>query len=443
MRLASMITAALAALFLSAIPLQAEIKPEQRAETYEQLETFARVLTIIQENYIEEINPESAIEHAIGGMLSSLDPHSGFLTEEDFRDLQEETRGSFSGIGIEVIARDGALMIVSPIEGTPGDQAGLKPKDLIVKIDGVRTSEMKPAQAVKKLRGPKGSKVSISVYRKQWKKPHDIEIIRDIISMQSVKGFFISPGLAYIRITNFQVNTTKDFKHQLVAMAREHELKGLIIDLRNNPGGLLNQAVSISDLFLDDGLIVYTKGKTEGQNLTYKAVAADADYKFPIIVLVNEGSASASEIVAGALQDHKRAMIVGTRTFGKGSVQTIIPLPDGRGLKLTTARYYTPAGRSIQEHGISPDVEEELQSVDNEEKDVALKTREENLPNHMANSADDSPQEQITDEIQARLDQDSQLHTAYNILKGLHLYSGFNAASKSGSSRKKNKPVQE
>lgn len=422
-------------LLFSATTSQAEISQQQRAETYKQLETLANVLTILQENYIEEIDPTTTIEGAINGLLVSLDPHSSFLTSEDFKDLQDDTRGSFSGIGIEVTIKDGVLTVISPIEGTPGDRAGLKAKDLIMKIDGVHTNEMTPGQAIKKLRGPKGSKVTISVFREEWNELHDIEIVRDLISMKSVKGFHISKGLAYVRITNFQSHTTKDFKQQLVSLEKEHPLKGLIIDLRNNPGGLLNQAVSISDLFLDKGLIVYTKGRNEVQNHTFQAVETDANYEFPLIVLVNEGSASASEIVAGALQDHKRAIIVGTRTFGKGSVQTIIPLPDGRGIKLTTARYYTPDGRSIQEKGISPNVIIPLHNhTEKVEKATNGKTispiREENLKNHFRNgtSEGDVEEARILPGIRKKLEKDSQLYAAYNILKSLCLYSEFSTA---------------
>ncbi len=406
----------------------AEISQEQRAETYKQLETLANVITILQTNYIEEVDPALAIEGAINGLLISLDPHSSFLKKEDLEELQEENRGSFSGIGIEVTFKNRSLMVISPIEGSPGDKAGLKPKDRIIKIDGVPTSEMTASQAITKIRGQKGSKVTLSVFREEWNELHDIEITRNIIPLQSVKGFFISPGLAYMRITSFQGRTTKDFKHKLIELGKKHKIKGLIMDLRNNPGGLLNQAVSISDLFLDQGLIVYTKGRTEKQNLTFQATDSDANNEFPLIVMVNEGSASASEIVAGALQDHKRAIIVGTRTFGKGSVQTIIPLPDGNGLKLTTAKYYTPSGQSIQEQGIKPNVEVKYR----EPVKVAKKSkivREKDLPNHFTNPTtikkDFDATQTLSEEMTGKLENDSQLYAAYNILKSLSLYKEF------------------
>lgn len=407
----------------------AEISDQERANTYQQLEILANVLSIVQENYIEELDPEKGIEGAIKGMLSSLDPHSSYLTQEDFRELQDETQGSFSGIGIEVIIKNGVLTIISPIEGSPGDAAGLKANDLIMKIDGVNTSEMSSEQAIKKLRGKKGSKITISIFREGWNELHDIEIVRDIISMRSVKGYFITPGLAYTRISNFQSHTTKDYKKRLIALDQQTPIQGLILDLRNNPGGLLNQAVAISDLFLDQGLIVYTKGRTQEQNMTFHATDTDANYGFPIIVLVNEGTASAAEIVSGALQDHKRAIIVGTRSFGKGSVQTIIPLNDGNGLKLTTAKYYTPSGRSIQEKGIAPDVEVQLYEPGDTTEDSSKKIiREENLRNHFSNTAaaKDEADKFISPKMQKTLDQDEQLKAAYNILKSLCLFSEFN-----------------
>lgn len=418
----------LASLLFPAI-LSAEISDEKRAETYEQLEILANVLTIVQENYLEDIDPKESITGAINGMLASLDPHSSYLTPEDFRELQDETQGTFSGIGIEVTIKDGVLTIISPIEGSPGDAAGLQANDLIMKINGVNTSELTSEQAIKKLRGKKGSKITISIFREGWNELRDIEIVRDIISMHSVKGYFITPGLAYTRISNFQSHTTKDFKKKLIELEQQTPIRGLILDLRNNPGGLLNQAVAISDLFLDEGLIVYTKGRTQEQNMTFNAIDTDANYDFPIIVLVNEGTASASEIVSGALQDHKRAIIVGTRSFGKGSVQTIIPLNDGNGIKLTTAKYYTPSGRSIQEKGIAPDVEVLLQKNNDKTQDNAKQViREENLRNHFSNSSDDNDttDKLINPQFQKTLAKDAQLKAAFNILKSLCLFSEYN-----------------
>lgn len=416
----------------------AEVSQKTREETYKQLELFANVLSILQDNYVEEIDTKEIIEGAINGLLLSLDPHSSYLKPDNFQELKDETQGSFTGIGIEITMRDNILTVVSPIEGTPADQAGLKAKDTIVKIDGEPTKDMTPVDAIKKLRGQKGTKVTVSIHREGWKELKDFTMIRDTIPIQSVKSFFLEPGLAYTRITNFQSQTTTDFKKAMRDLESAHPLKGLILDLRNNPGGLLNQAVSIADIFIDDGLIVYTKGRTDEQNMNFKAHDAGGENRYPIVVLVNEGSASASEIVAGALQDHKRAIIVGTQTFGKGSVQTVIPLPDGAGLRLTTALYYTPSGRSIQAKGIAPDVEVAFTpyTPQNEEKtsDTDI-TREADLKRHFK----DTPQKKtgtqsekqtaeeikLHKEVKERLMKDNQLRSALNILKSLDLYSEF------------------
>jgi carboxyl-terminal processing protease len=426
-------------LLLPSISL-ADVSQKQREETYKQLELFANVLSILQDNYVEEIDTKEIIEGAINGLLLSLDPHSSYLKQENFQDLKDETQGSFTGIGIEITMQDGVLKVVSPIEGTPADLAGLKAKDMIIKIDGEPTKEMTPVEAVKRLRGPKGTKVTIAVHRDGWKELKDFTIMRDTIPIQSVKSLVLEPGIVYTRITNFQNQTTNDYKKALRDLESIHPIKGLVLDLRNNPGGLLNQAVSIADLFIDEGLIVYTKGRTEEQNMTFKAHDSGGENKYPIVVLVNEGSASASEIVAGALQDHKRAIIVGTQTFGKGSVQTVVPLPDGAGLRLTTARYYTPSGRSIQAKGITPDVEVAFTPFNpqNDEKNGDSDfTREADLKRHFENkektqkSSTPQPIKLSAEEIKHqkdvkdRLTKDNQLRSALNILKSLDLYSEF------------------
>jgi len=337
------------------IPIHAEISQAERQSTYQQLETFANVLSILQENYVDEINAKKVMEGAISGMLFSLDPHSSYLTAEDFKELQEETEGSFSGIGIEVTVEEGILVVVSAIEGTPADQAGLKAKDKIIKIDGETTQNLNPMEAIKKLRGAKGSKVLLAIHRQGWKDLREFSLTRDTIPLHSVKGTWIEPGLAYIRITNFQSQTTKDLKALLQQLHQRQPINGLALDLRDNPGGLLDQAVSVADIFLDGGLVVSTRGRVVEQNMSFQAHSNEGKNLFPLVVLVNEGSASAAEIVTGAIQDHKRGLVVGAKTFGKGSVQTILPLPEGAGLRMTTARYYTPSGRSIQATGITPD----------------------------------------------------------------------------------------
>ncbi len=438
-------------LFISNIDAsQAAISQDQREATYRQLEIFANVLSILQENYIDEINADDTIEGAISGMLLSLDPHSSYLTPEDFDELQDETRGNFSGVGIEITVRDGILTIISPIEGTPADKAGLKAKDLIVKINGEPTKNMPSMEAVKQLRGTKGSEVTLSIYRDGWQELKEFTIVRDIISLHSVNGLFLEPGFAYVRITNFQGKTTKDVKKLLTELEQEKQIKGLILDLRNNPGGLLDQAISISDIFLNQGLVVYTKGRIQEQNMTFQAHSNNGKNLYPLVILVNEGSASASEIVAGAIQDHKRGVIVGTKTFGKGSVQTILPMPGGSGLRLTTARYFTPNGRSIQATGIVPDVEvPHIPYVKQEKERHRLPSfvREADLKNHILNrdeqleksektqiDGSDKNKRKDQEKIVTRLKKDNQLRTALNILKSLNLYTEYRTDSGSKSS---------
>ena len=424
------ITLSVALILASPNILVAEISQEERTTTYGQLEIFSNILSLLQDNYVEEIDAKETLNGAIRGLLYSLDPHSAYLEPEGLKELQDETQGQFSGIGIEITIKDDVLSIISPIEGTPADLAGLKAKDIIVEINGEKTKEMGAFEAVKRLRGPKGSKVTISIFREGWEDLKTFTLERDIIPLNSVKAYFLEPGFAYSRITNFQSHTTTDYVEALSKISVSEPIRGLILDLRNNPGGLLNQAVSVSDLFLTEGMIVSTKGRKEDQNLLFKARAGEDELNYPLVVLVNEGSASASEIVAGAIQDHKRGIIVGTRTFGKGSVQTIIPLPGGAGLRLTTAKYYTPSGKSIQALGISPDVEVKFVAPG---EDTAVKgetrkhLREQDLKNHFP-SSENSETEEVLPEAESavdaarQLEQDNQLRTALNILKSLNLY---------------------
>lgn len=399
---------------------------EEKSATYRQLEIFSNVLSILQENYVEKINTKEVLNGAIRGMLSSLDPHSSYLPPDSFQDLQDETRGSFSGIGIEVTIKNGLLTVVSPIADTPADLAGLKANDTIIEIDGMNTKNMGPDEAIKRLRGTAGSKVTIAIHREGWDNLKVITLKREVIPIQSVRAEFLSPGFVYTRITNFQSNTTHDYKAKLEELKARHRIDGLILDLRNNPGGLLSQAVSISDIFLDKGTIVYTKGRREDQNNVYLAHDDGEKRKYPLVVLVNEGSASASEIVAGAIQAHKRGIIVGTRTFGKGSVQTIIPLPDGAGLRITTAKYYTPDNRSIQALGITPDVTIPLTSCTPPAPTNRKQLKEADLVNHLPGQAASTTtkEDAAAVNLEKRLELDNQLSTAYNILKSLNLYAG-------------------
>jgi carboxyl-terminal processing protease len=324
--------------------------------TYEQLRLFTEVLSIVQNQYVDEVPPKELIYSAIKGTLRGLDPHSSFLDPESYREMQVETSGSFGGLGIEITLRDDVLTVVAPIEGTPAHRAGLAPGDRIVKIDGIVTKDMQLADAVKRMRGKPGTKVTISVLREGWAEPRDFEIVREQIRVQSVRAHDLGGGVGYIRVRQFQEQTGHDIEAALDRFVRSGA-KALILDLRNNPGGLLTAAVEVAEKFVDDGkLIVYTEGRVRNQNMRFSAHAKKAYTSLPMVVLVNQGSASASEIVAGALQDYGRAVLVGTQTFGKGSVQTIIPLSDGSGLRLTTAKYFTPKGRSIHGKGITPDI---------------------------------------------------------------------------------------
>jgi carboxyl-terminal processing protease len=327
-------------------------------DTYKELQTFANVLAIVQKNYVAPVSTKELINGAITGMLSSLDPHSAYLTPDLYRDLEVETRGSFGGLGIEITIKNDMLTVVSPIEGTPAYTAGIRAGDQIIKINDDFTKGMTLTDAVKMMRGPKGSVIHLTLHREGTPNLFTVAVTRDVIRIQSVKSKELKDGFDYVRITTFQDGTNEDVTKALERFTREDHghIKGLVLDLRDNPGGLLNQAVSVADAFLDGGLVVYTQGRLDSQQQKYFAHKKSAFIDYPMVVLVNGGSASASEIVAGALQDQRRAIIEGTQTFGKGSVQTILPLDDESALRLTTARYYTPNGRSIQAVGITPDM---------------------------------------------------------------------------------------
>ena len=325
-------------------------------DNYERLKVFTEVLSLIQANYVEETKPGDLIYSGIKGMLEVLDPHSAFMPPDTFKEMQVETQGSFGGLGIEIAVKDRMLTVVAPIEGTPADRAGIHPGDRIVKIDGNPTKDMTLMEAVKKLRGPKGTSVTLAILREESPGPFELTLVREVIEVKSVKAKDLGDGIAYVRISAFQERTGKDLLKAIEQLGHG-VVSAMVLDLRNNPGGLLNQAVQVSDLFLDQGqLIVYTEGRLKNQNLRFSAEHGAQFPRVPMVILVNGGSASASEIVAGALQDWKRAVILGTKTFGKGSVQTVVPLSDGSGLRLTTAKYFTPKGRSIHGIGLMPDI---------------------------------------------------------------------------------------
>ncbi len=353
--------AVLAAVVLAVLTLSlggtSASKGVDRAATYEQLKLFTDVLAIIQNQYVDETEPKEVIYGAVRGMLRALDPHSSFMDPESYREMQVETSGSFGGLGIEITVRDDQLTVVAPIEGTPAWRAGIQPGDRIVKIEGLVTKDMSLPDAVKRMRGPKGTKVTVTIAREGAKEPFDVSLVREVIQVQSIKTQEIEPGIGYIRIRQFQERTAPDLVASVEKFEKTGRLGGLIIDVRSNPGGLLSAAVEVSEEFLGDGkLVVYTEGRVRNQNMRFTAHAKRAITEVPLVVLVNQGSASASEIVAGAIQDHGRGVVIGQQTFGKGSVQTIIPLSDGSGLRLTTARYFTPKGRSIHGKGITPDI---------------------------------------------------------------------------------------
>ena len=353
-------------------------------ETYKGLKIFSDVLEIIQKNYVDPVEPKDLIEKAIQGMVGSLDPHSALLPPEAYEELRIDTEGKFTGIGIHVTMRDSFVTVVSPIEGTPAYEAGVKAMDKIVKVDGVVTSELR--DAVKRMRGPKGTTVIITVVREAVKKPIEFTLVRDVIPIESVKSVSIEPGYGYVRITNFRDQTTDDVAEALENFESGATLlKGLILDLRDNPGGILSQAISVSDLFIEEGTILTIKGRLDKHNNVFKAHPSDAPRSYPIIILINGGSASASEIVAGALKDHQRALLLGTQTFGKGSVQTVESLRDGYGIKFTIARYYTPSGQSIQATGIVPDIVVHKKSIDSNDapNPVDGLLHEKDLKNHL------------------------------------------------------------
>lgn len=406
-------------------------------QDYETLETFTNILSIVKKNYVEDVETKNLVNGAINGMLTSLDPHSAYLTPDLYKDLQMDTQGRFGGLGIEITVKNGVLTVVSPIEDTPAFKAGVKPGDMIFKIEDDFTKDMTLVDAVKKMRGPKGTKINLSIKREGISELINLTLTRDTIRVQSVRNRTLEPGYGYIRLAQFQERSDRDLQRSLEKLAAEKGgLKGLVLDLRNNPGGLLTQAVRITDLFLDAGLIVYTEGRIESQRQKFFAQKDSPVMDFPIVVLVNGGSASASEIVAGALQDHKRAIVLGTKTFGKGSVQTILPLDDNSALRLTTARYFTPKGRSIQATGIVPDiiVESTPQQDGKVEERKRSGVREENLPGHLLNpQTPGQTPEQILKERDKQIpstaptgdetiDNDAQLKRALDLLKSWDVF---------------------
>ncbi len=404
--------------------------------SYEELALITNVLHLVRQHYVRDIEEHELVQGALAGMLDVLDPHTTYLNADLFRELRVAAKGEFFGLGIEITKRDGYVTVVAPIDGTPAARAGIRARDQIIAVcpdttdqSCQSTQEMNLFEAVKLMRGPRGTKILIRILRKGWSTPRPFLIVRDAIQVPSVALHLVEPNLPYVRLTQFQERTARDLDEMLSAV--EGPIRGLVLDLRDNPGGLLDQAVKVADLFLDDGLIVFTKGRGEGNRMEWHAHTNGTQQPYPVVVLVNGGSASASEIVAGSLQDHRRALLVGTETFGKGSVQTIIPLDDGSGLRLTTALYYLPSGRSIQEVRIQPDItiepfsEAQLKALMEEEGDgVTTRLGEEHLPGHL--SSETEPEEEPVDRDQDfadRMERDRQLTRALDLLKSWNVFS--------------------
>ena len=387
---------------------------------FEDLRVFAEVFGRIKSDYVERVPDKKLLEEAIQGMLNGLDPHSSYLNEEDYRELRVGTSGEFGGVGIEVGMEDGFLKVIAPIDDTPAARAGIKAGDTIIKLDDKTVKGMALDDAVKLMRGKPGTKIELTITREGREKPFDVTLERAVIKVVSVKGRLLEPGYLYIRLSQFQTHTAEDLIKTISRLKGQGPVRGLILDLRNNPGGVLNAAVAVSDAFLESGLIVYTEGRVKDSQLRFQAAPDDVLDGAPMVVLVNGGSASASEIVAGALQDHKRAVVMGRQTFGKGSVQTIIPINERTALKLTTARYFTPNGRSIQADGIKPDIE--LAEVKVAKSDGGAKLRESDLGGHLANPNGSTPAKgDRKDDDRPLVEQDYELAEALNLLKGLSI----------------------
>lgn len=415
---ASLISASV--FFSSAYAAAEKQAKETPADTYEMLNLFGEVLERTKTSYVEDVTDKKLIESALNGMLVSLDPHSSYLDEQSFKYMNEQTKGKFGGLGIEVTMENGVVKVVSPIDDTPASKAGLKPNDYITHIDGEQVVGMSLNDAVDKMRGKVGTKVKLTI-RRVNAKPFDVTLKREEIKIQSVKSEIKADDVAYIRITSFSEDTDKMIEkdYNKIKKQLKGEPAGIVLDVRNNPGGLLDQAVNVSDLFLDQGEIVSTRSKNPEDTVKYTATEGDIAKNLPIVVLVNDGSASASEIVAGALQDHKRAIILGEKTFGKGSVQTVIPLGNYGAMRLTTARYYTPSGRSIQATGIVPDVEVKPAKV--EEIDKGMNFSEAEFGNALKNDAQTVTKNK-TSKKDDSLKKDYQLSRAVDLVKALNIY---------------------
>jgi carboxyl-terminal processing protease len=406
-----------------------EVPRATAATGYQELQLFTDVLTIVKRSYVEEVSVKDLVYGAIEGMLASLDPHSGFMSPEIYKEMKVDTRGEFGGLGIEISLRDGILTIVSPIEDTPASRADLQAGDHILKIEDQYTKGMELMQAVHLMRGVPGSTITITIMRSSFEKPQPFTLEREVIKVKSVRSKTLGNGFGYVRLAQFQERSGEDLGNALDELREVNggSLQGLVLDLRNNPGGLLDQAVDVADKFLSEGLIVYTQGREDDAQMEFSATRSGTEADYPMVILINGGSASASEIVAGALQDHGRAVIMGTQSFGKGSVQTIIPLSDESGLRLTTAKYYTPDGTSIQARGIVPDIEVLPSEI--KEAGGFNHFREADLKNHFdTESNGESPVEEDATNLDEETRKDFQLMRALDLLKGWSIFQGLKAA---------------
>jgi|694.fasta_scaffold14922_11 carboxyl-terminal processing protease len=414
----------------STVLAQAETQAEATAQVsdalpLEDLKAFTEIFGRIKQDYVEPVSDKKLLEDAIRGMLSGLDPHSAYLVADEFQELKEGTTGQFGGLGIEVSMENGFVKVVSPIDDTPAQRAGIKAGDLIIRLDDKPVKGMSLADAVKSMRGAAGSKILLTIVREGLDTPLKISIIRDVIKTKSVKSKLLDKNYGYVRISSFQSATGENLKEGLAALKKENggNLNGLVLDLRNNPGGVLNAAVEVSDAFMKNGLIVYTKGRIANSEMRFNAAPDDLIDEAPMVVLINAGSASASEIVAGALQDSKRAIIMGEKSFGKGSVQTILPTSNGSAVKLTTARYYTPSGRSIQAEGIEPDIALAQMKLEALEKSDFKPVKEADLSNHLQNAKEKAAAQTEAEnkEKAAAETKDYALNEALNLLKGISI----------------------
>ena len=411
------------AAFALAVSIPLSEDEEQTASPLDELRTFAEVFNQIRTGYVEEIDDSTLLEFAIEGMLMGLDPHSMYLTVDAYRGLQDSTSGEFTGLGLEVGTENGYVKIIAPIDGSPAAEAGLQSGDIILKLDNVPVKGMPLNEAIDIMRGPKDSKIVLSIGRPGNNEPFEVTLVRNTIKVASVRQRLLEPGYGYIRIAQFQSSTGADVKNSLDKLLSKGALKGLVLDLRNNPGGVLSASVDVAGLFMDEGNVVYTEGRVSSSDVRYDAAPLDATDGAPMVVLINQGSASASEIVAGALQDHSRAVIMGTQSFGKGSVQSILPMSDSRAIKLTTAVYFTPNGRSIQAEGIVPDILVERATIT--AYDNTQRTTEADLSGHLSNTNGTGQSKKEVVVEKELLTDDNQLYEALALLKGLNILRSY------------------